>query len=118
MDFILNEAAEVEGDNFKLVFSDDEKEMFSLTTADDRQFIDDSSERQKTAASTETSATENIIRVLSIRHVIQWRSLTSQQKSFMARTTCRRCTTRKKGEIMILIYLILTTIELCALKIV
>ena len=45
MDFILNEAAEVEGDNFKLVFSDDEEEMFSPTTADDRQFIDDSSEQ-------------------------------------------------------------------------
>ena len=44
MDFTLNEAAEVEGDNFKLVFSDDEEEMLSPTT-DDRQFIDDSSEQ-------------------------------------------------------------------------
>ena len=39
MDFILNEA-EVEGSDFKLVFSDDEEDM--LTTSDDRQFIDDS----------------------------------------------------------------------------
>ena len=45
MDFILNEAAEVEGNDFKLVFSDDEEEMFFPTTADDRQFIDDSSEQ-------------------------------------------------------------------------
>ena len=42
MDFILNEVAEVEGNNFKLVFPDDEEEMFSPTTTDDRQFIDDS----------------------------------------------------------------------------
>ena len=28
MDFISNEAAEVEGDDFKLVFLDDEEEMF------------------------------------------------------------------------------------------
>ena len=45
MDFILNEAAEVEGDDFKLVFSDDEEEMFSPTTADNRQFIDNYSEQ-------------------------------------------------------------------------
>ena len=36
MDFILNEA-EVEGSDFKLVFSDDEEDM--VTTTDDRQFI-------------------------------------------------------------------------------
>ena len=42
MDFILNEA-EVEGSDFKLVFSDDEEDM--LTTADDRQFIDDGGEQ-------------------------------------------------------------------------
>ena len=42
MDFILNEA-EVEGSDFKLVFSDDEEDM--LATADDRQFIDDSGEQ-------------------------------------------------------------------------
>ena len=42
MDFILKEA-EVEGDDFKLVFSEEE-EMFSPTTPDDRQFIDDSCE--------------------------------------------------------------------------
>ena len=42
MDFILNEA-EVEGSDFKLVFSDDEEDM--ITTTDDRQFIDDSSEQ-------------------------------------------------------------------------
>ena len=41
----MNEAAEVEGDDFKLAFSDDEEEMFSPTTADDRQFIEDSSEQ-------------------------------------------------------------------------
>ena len=45
IDFILNEAAEVKGNDFKLVFSDDEEEMFSPTTADDRQFIDDSGEQ-------------------------------------------------------------------------
>ena len=37
MDFILNEA-EVEGSDFKLVFSDDEEGM--VTTTDNRQFID------------------------------------------------------------------------------
>ena len=42
MDFILNEA-EVEGRDFKLVFSDDEEDM--LTTSDNRLSIDDSSEQ-------------------------------------------------------------------------
>ena len=42
MDFILNEA-EVEGIDFKLVFWDDEEDM--RTTADDRQFIDNSSKQ-------------------------------------------------------------------------
>ena len=45
MDFILNEVAEVEGNNFKLVFPDDEEEIFSPTTTDDRQFIDASREQ-------------------------------------------------------------------------
>ena len=42
MDFFLNEA-EVESDGFKLVFSDEE--MFS-STAEDRQFIDDSGRQE------------------------------------------------------------------------
>ena len=43
MDFILNEAEVESGGDFKLVFSDDEDEMVSSTTAvEDRNFIDDS----------------------------------------------------------------------------
>ena len=48
MDFTLNEAEVESGGNFKLVFSDDEDEMISSTTAaEGRDFIDDSGSCQE-----------------------------------------------------------------------
>ena len=47
MDFILNEA-EVEDDQYKLVFSDDEDEAHTLSgSLEDRMFIDDSSQGEQ-----------------------------------------------------------------------
>ena len=75
MAFILNEV-EVESEQFKLVFSDDDEEMVDIsstnTTAEDRAFIDDSSRSEEDLSFyRDINNREHYPHVLSIRHTTQ-----------------------------------------------